>query len=369
MGRCGGATQAGHPSPSMELRLVSYARWHQVGKGSQGTPAALHELCSDVTFGATFCRLPSNPFAAARDARMNEDRGLFRTPLVLVVDSQEWTARSLESILGSSGCAVLKAYTGRQALELSTKVRPDAIIVDLHLPDMTGPDLCRAMRNLPSVGRGTPILVLSTAPLGRSERLEAVQAGAWDILRPPLDPEELVLKVTTFVAAKLEADQAREESLCDPHTGLYNIRGILRRVDEVAADAARNRRSMTCVVVGVQDHEHSENRSSVVDPADLARSVARVLSSSTRLSDTVGRLGVSDYVIVSAGADEAGAHRLAQRVTEALRTGLDLHADVPVRVGVHHIDDAGSEPLVPVDFLSRATMDLRRAQSNPSPVT
>jgi len=302
---------------------------------------------------------------------MSEDRGLLRTPLVLVVDSQEWTARSLESILGSSGCAVLKAYTGRQALELSAKVRPDAIIVDMHLPDMTGPDLCRAMRDLPSVGRGTPILVLTSAPLGRSERLEAVQAGAWDILRPPLDPEELVLKVTTFVAAKLEADQAREESLCDPQTGLYNVRGILRRLDEVAADAARNHRSMTCVVVGLQgDDPRSGNRSDAPpgDPTEPARTVARILSSSTRLSDTVGRLGVCDYVVISSGADERGALRLAQRVTDALRVGLHLGTDVSVRVGVHHIEDAASEPLVPVDFLSRATMDLRRAQSTPSPV-
>jgi len=299
---------------------------------------------------------------------MSEDRGLYRTPLVLVVDSQEWTARSLESILGSSGCAVLKAYTGRQALELSRKVRPDAIIIDMHLPDMTGPDLCRAMRDLPSVGLGTPLLVLTSAPLGRSERLEAVAAGAWDILRPPLDPEELVLKVTTFVAAKLDADRAREESLCDPQTGLYNIRGILRRVDELAAEAARNRRSMSCVVVGLQGDGPSSGLSAGVpshDPTELASTVARLLSSVTRLSDTVGRLGVSDYVIVSAGADEGGARRLAERVAQAFRVGLDLGADVPVRVGVHHVDDAGSEPLVPVDFLSRATMDLRRVQSSP----
>lgn len=290
---------------------------------------------------------------------MTEPRGLFRTPLVLVVDSQEWTARSIESILGSSGSAVLKAYTGRQALELATKVRPDVIIVDMHLPDMTGPDVCRALRELPSVGRGTPILVLTTAPLGRAERLDAVQAGAWDILRPPLDPEELLLKVTTFVAAKLEADQAREESLCDPQTGLYNIRGILRRVDEVAADAARNHRSVSCVVVGIRPDERSP--AGTADPGELARMVTRVLSGTTRLSDTLGRLGLADFVVVSSGSDPTGVRRLAQRVAEAIRSEEGLHG-TSVRIGVHHVEDASAEPLVPVDFLSRATMDLRQAQ-------
>lgn len=290
---------------------------------------------------------------------MTEPRGLSRTPLVLVVDSQEWTARSIESILGSSGSAVLKAYTGRQALELATKVRPDVIIVDMHLPDMTGPDVCRALRELPSVGRGTPILVLTTAPLGRAERLDAVQAGAWDILRPPLDPEELLLKVTTFVAAKMEADQAREESLCDPQTGLYNIRGILRRVDEVAADAARNHRSISCVVVGVRPDEQTTAGSP--DPGEMARLITRVLSGTTRLSDTLGRLGLSDFVVVSSGSDPVGIRRLAQRVAEAIRSEDGLNGTA-VRIGIHHVADASSETLVPVDFLSRATMDLRQAQ-------
>lgn len=290
---------------------------------------------------------------------MTEPRGLSRTPLVLVVDSQEWTARSIESILGSSGSAVLKAYTGRQALELATKVRPDVIIVDMHLPDMTGPNACRALRELPSVGLGTPILVLTTAPLGRAERLDAVQAGAWDILRPPLDPEELLLKVTTFVAAKMEADQAREESLCDPQTGLYNIRGVLRRVDELAADAARNHRSVSCVVVGVRPDERSTGP--VQDPGELAGTISRVLSGTTRLSDTLGRLGLADFVVVSSGSEHAGIRRLAQRVAEALRTEDGLQGTT-VRIGVHHVEDAGTEALVPVDFLSRATMDLRQAQ-------
>ena len=58
------------------------------------------------------------------------------TPLVLLVDDQEWTSRSIESILRPKGHVVLKAYTGRQALDLVQKVSPDAMIVDFHLPDL-----------------------------------------------------------------------------------------------------------------------------------------------------------------------------------------------------------------------------------------
>lgn len=298
---------------------------------------------------------------------MTDARGPQRTPLVLVVDDQEWTARSIESILGSSGCAVLKAYTGRQALELATKIRPDAVILDMRLPDMTGPDLCRALREMPTVGRGTPLLVLTTAPLARPERIQAVEAGAWDILRPPFDPEELLLRVQTFVAAKLEADQAKEESLCDPATGLYNVKGVLRRVDEITADAVRNRRPLSCVVVGLTPAaaEAMPAGDQAVRQDALARTMARVIAHTIRLSDTLGRLSLTDFVVVSVGTPEAGARRIAERVLEAIRRAEGLGSDVSVRAGVYAVEDPARQTVIPVDLLTRATMDLRRAQSAP----
>ena len=69
-----------------------------------------------------------------------------RSPLVLVANDQEWSLRSLESILQPHGYEVLRAYTGRQALERARAARPDVIILDSEMPDMRGLDVCRALR-------------------------------------------------------------------------------------------------------------------------------------------------------------------------------------------------------------------------------
>jgi len=309
---------------------------------------------------------------------MAESRALPRTPLVLVVDDQEWTARSIESILGSGGSAVLKAYTGRQALDLARKVRPDAVIVDMHLPDMTGADVCLAMKELPTVGPGTPLLVLTTTPLGRQERVAVIRAGAWDILRPPFDPDELMLKVSTFVSAKMDADLAREESLCDPLTGLYNVKGVLRRVDEITADAARNQRPLACVVLGLDQAALRQVGGAAAageggaefpqDPEGVTVQVARALAGATRLSDTLGRLGPADFVIVAPGTDEDGASRLARRLVDALAaspelSGLHRGDGAGLRAGFCAVRNPRVEPVIPVDLLTRATMALRRAQA------
>ncbi len=51
-----------------------------------------------------------------------------RPPLTLIANSQEWHSRSLESILGPHGYAVLRAYTGKQAIERAITAKPDLII-------------------------------------------------------------------------------------------------------------------------------------------------------------------------------------------------------------------------------------------------
>ena len=143
-------------------------------------------------------------------------------PLVLIANDQEWSARSLESILGPNGYAVVRAYTGQQALERARTSQPDLIILDAQMPDMHGFEVCRALRADPRFSATTPIVITTSGPSGRTQRLEAYRAGAWEFLGQPLDGEALLLKLGTFLQSKREVDALREENLLDPGSGLYN---------------------------------------------------------------------------------------------------------------------------------------------------
>lgn len=290
-----------------------------------------------------------------------------RTPLVLVVDDEEWTLRSIESMLNPRGFAVLKAFTGQQALHLSNKVRPDALIVERHLPDMTGVAVVGALRNSPAIRPSTPILMLTAGPAGREERQEALRAGAWDLIRPPFDSEELTLQLEVFLRAKEDADAARQESLVDPLTGFYNVKGLLKRLDEVTAGATRHRRPLACVFVGPD----RTNGADETEPAVMERSraVSRILSDVARVSDVIGKVGDRDFVIVAPDTDESGASRLAERILEAVEGavstdgngGMDWAA-TPLRAGFCAVADARAENANPADLLTRAKLALRQAQ-------
>jgi two-component system cell cycle response regulator len=287
------------------------------------------------------------------------------TPLILLVDDQEWTSRSIESILRPKGHVVLKAYTGQQALDLVTKVSPDALIVDVHLPDIDGIDLVRKLRASPTIQSTTPVLMITGGSVSRAERLEALGAGAWDILTHPVEPNELVLRMETFVRAKQDADRLRDEGLTDPATGFYNARGILRRAREIGADALRFERPVTCIAFGPQPLEARDRDADAV-LEEVSRQVAAALRSVTRVSDTVGRLGPGEFIVVAPGTDRGGAVRLADRVFEAIDAAaaqrlLDPEHLKQVKAGFFAI--RGTEPTTPEDLLLKATTALRRAQT------
>ncbi|MEZ4414467.1 MAG: response regulator [Gemmatimonadota bacterium] len=293
---------------------------------------------------------------------MVENETSDRTPLALVVEGNDALASSLVDLLGGHGFAVLRAAGGRQALELLGKVRPDLLLIGLILPDATGPDVVRALARVPTVRSSTPIVMVSERALDPASRVESFESGAWEVLEAPFEGGQLVPQLRAFVAAKMDADSAREEGLLDPTTGFYNIRGVLRRVGEVAADAARYQRPVACVVVGP---DRSEG-----DPLDrrsaerLSEEMAVGITATTRLSDTLGRLGDADFVVVAAGTDQEGANRLAERLLARLDPSTEALFARPLRLraGVYAIPGHAGTSVIPVDLLTRATLALRRAQ-------
>jgi PleD family two-component response regulator len=280
-----------------------------------------------------------------------------RPPLVLIVNDQEWSTRSLESILAPSGYAVLRAYTGSKGLERALAARPDVILVGAALPDMDGLELCRAMRDDPRITPSTPIIVTTTGRPGRNERLGALRAGAWDYLGQPLDAEELLLRFEGFVRAKQDADRAREEGMIDALTGLYSVSGLSRRARELGSQAYRQRGPFACVVFRAEGPEHEATVEQTV------RGFADRLRSLGRSSDAIGRIGEAEFALFAPGADADGAKAIIDRLTES-------DADHLLSAGFYAVPDYRNANLQPQDMLTRAAESIRSGGliRRPSPV-
>jgi two-component system, OmpR family, KDP operon response regulator KdpE len=111
-------------------------------------------------------------------------------PRVLVIDDERQILRALKVILREAGYEVVEAATIKEALDRAAVRAPDAAIVDLMLPDGSGVELCRRLREWSTM----PIIVLSA--IGEEEaKVEALEAGADDYVTKPFGPRELVARV------------------------------------------------------------------------------------------------------------------------------------------------------------------------------
>jgi PleD family two-component response regulator len=286
-------------------------------------------------------------------------------PLVVIANSQEWHVRTLESILGPHGYAVLRAYTGKQALERCRTGRPDIIIVDTDLPDMDGLELCRTLRDDPLISPSTPILVTSPGHSSRQKRLAAFKAGAWDFLGATPDSEELPLRLDAYVSAKFDADRAREESLLDQLSGLYNVRGLARRARELGSHAFRNHEALACVVFSPIVADVGNAAEVEAAAAAAVGQLSRALRDLGRTSDAIGRLGPSEFAVIAHGIDSAGAVKMAQRFTDALRSAAGTESN-PMRIaaGFDAVPDYHDAPMDPADMLAHATIAMRLSRSD-----
>jgi diguanylate cyclase (GGDEF)-like protein len=288
---------------------------------------------------------------------------------VLIASKQEWTSRSLASILAPEGYLVLKTYTRVQAVTHIRRNPPDAIIIDEHLPDGDGHALCRDLYEQGLISPSTPVfLALSRSPT-RRDRLAALRAGAWACFGDPLDAEELLAALGVFVSAKLDADHARSTGLVDEMTGVYNSRGLARRAEELGAHAARAHRGLGCVLIA-PDSEPPDGTNGAPTEAPLAllRRIAAALRAATRHSDAIGRLNPNAFAVVAVDTDAAQARRLAERLVTAILD--ERHATVTslprfrLRVGYHGVTDFHVAAIDSSELMLRASAALQKARTD-----
>src|SRR3954469_18231073 len=111
-------------------------------------------------------------------------------PRVLVVDDEPQILRALRIVLRDAGFDVLQAASVEEALDAAALRPPAAAIVDLVLPDGSGIDVCRTLREWSDM----PILVLSA--LGEEDqKVAALEAGADDYVTKPFGPRQLVARL------------------------------------------------------------------------------------------------------------------------------------------------------------------------------
>jgi PleD family two-component response regulator len=286
--------------------------------------------------------------------------------LALIVSADEWWARSLASALEPAGYRVMVAETGPEAEAHARSDGPAVILIATPLRDTEGLDLCRALRQDPSVRPAVPIIGITSEPITRKQRLSWLQAGAWDFFGVSFDRDELLAKLRLYLGAKRDADAVRAGVLVDPATGFYNGRGLQRRADELVAAGVRGHAALACVVFGTEVPAANRGAAPAAGGSAVRGRIGSLLRTYGRHSDTIGWWNDREFAILAPGTDPHGAVLLAHRLTAAMETALpERGASVPafeLRVGYEAVADLHATPLHADQLLARATTALALAR-------
>jgi CheY-like chemotaxis protein/two-component sensor histidine kinase len=117
---------------------------------------------------------------------------------LLVVEDEADTLEFLRRLLTTHGATVFTAASAGEALTLVRDQRPDLMISDIGLPEMDGYDLIQRVRREPSPGRDMPAIAL-TAYARSEDRTRALRAGYQAHIAKPVEPNELLAMIASFV--------------------------------------------------------------------------------------------------------------------------------------------------------------------------
>jgi putative two-component system response regulator len=124
--------------------------------------------------------------------------------VVLVVDDVPANVELFKTLLTREGYVVFTASNGEQALEMVARERPDLVLMDVVMPNLSGYEVCERIKQ-DKATRLTPV-VLITALQHREDRIQGINAGADDFLTKPVDVHELKARARSLVRLKRFTD-------------------------------------------------------------------------------------------------------------------------------------------------------------------
>lgn len=130
---------------------------------------------------------------------------------ILVVDDTPKNVKLLADVLAAKGYEVLTAASGTEALAKIESARPDLVLLDVVMPEMSGYEVCRKIREHPS-SQMIPVVMVTALDPGE-ERVKGIEAGADDFLTKPINQAELLARVKSLIRIKELYDTVQNQAV------------------------------------------------------------------------------------------------------------------------------------------------------------
>ena len=129
--------------------------------------------------------------------------------LVLVVDDEISNRYAIARVLTQAGYRVMEAGTGTDALSSLRRERPDLVVLDVKLPDISGYEVCRRIKSDPEMA-SILILQVSATFVNTRDAVRSLDGGADSYLTQPVEPPVLIATVGALIRLRRTEEALRE---------------------------------------------------------------------------------------------------------------------------------------------------------------
>jgi two-component system cell cycle response regulator len=245
---------------------------------------------------------------------------------ILIADDSIVSRHLLDATLRKWGYQVVVACDGVEAWNvLQEDDAPKLAILDWVMPGLTGPEVCRRVREQAKEKDTYTYILLLTSKSLKEDLIEGMESGADDYITKPFDQHELKVRLRSgmriidlqreLVTAK---DELREQATKDFLTRIWNRSSILDILQRELIRGGREDRSVGVVLADL-DHFKLVNDTYGHFAGDaVLREFARRMQTSIRPYDAIGRYGGEEFLIILPGCDEQCTSRQAERMRSVL---------------------------------------------------
>ncbi len=268
---------------------------------------------------------------------------------IFVVDDDVELTEMLHAFFGGQGYAVESESFGEPAVSRIQADLPDVVLLDIHLPDIDGYEICRRLRQSHRA-RHIPVIFL-TSRRERNDRLAGLEMGAVDYITKPFDIQELRLRVRNAL------NRSRMHALHNPITGLPEGLLVKEQLEE-----ALQRPDWGVVLATVRGLDAFRDLYGFVAADDVLRAVGLMVSNMLNEEGEggafIGHSDVHDFLVLTSAARCAA---LAQRCQERLASSIQYFYPAAARAKLNEQPQSGHLS-VQVACLSAGDGDFRTVQ-------
>ena len=253
--------------------------------------------------------------------------------LVMMVDDEPLVIEITQALLEDAGYRrFVSTSNPAEALALMLRERPNVLLLDINMPKVSGFDVLSGIRADKALNR-VPVIVMTSAD-DPETKLKALELGAMDFLRKPVDPTELALRIRNTLAAKAHAEYVTH---FDTVTGLPNRQRFMEQLERALAGAREGRLSGALLQFNI-DRFKKVNEALGPAAGDQVLQLAgqrlagevHAMAKSEAFGDHavrgfLARFGGDEFsVMLAALANVEQAARIARRLLDALQQPNDV---------------------------------------------